>query len=178
MRSGGSTCAAPGACLPAPAVKPELLAQLARARLRPSPARLRLLNMLDQCRGRWMGVEEIFLGMSQYGGSEGIANIYRNLKDLEQAGLVQRTWGDGHTRTRVVYRLPAGPADEDVVALVCEVCNRQLALLDPALRDALAKAMGEREGKAAMPVAVQVVCVEPPCFSLADENRVQEASSQ
>lgn len=64
------------------------------------------------------------------------------------------------------------------MALVCEVCNRQLALLDPVLREAPAKAMGEREGKSAMPLAVQVVCLQPPCFPLADESRLQEASSQ
>jgi Fe2+ or Zn2+ uptake regulation protein len=125
-----------------------------------------------------MGIEEIFLAISRAGGSEGIASIYRNLKELEIAGAVQRTWGDGRTRNRVVYRLPAGLGDEDVVALVCEVCNRQLKLLDPVLREALARAMGEREGKPFMPVAVQVVCLEPPCCSLSGERSDQETSSQ
>lgn len=84
-------------------------AQLRGLGIRPTAIRLSVLQTLAESESEWLRCDEVFLRMLKRGTTTGLASVYRVIRELEKANLVQSQWERSVGGARAVHRLqPAG----------------------------------------------------------------------
>lgn len=97
---------------PSPAV-PTVLERLRNAGLRPTTARVSIVQAVEACAAP-MTAEDVFRALMRRGISMGFGTAYRALSELAAAGLVARAWVQGRAGAKAMYSpghaVPATPA--------------------------------------------------------------------
>lgn len=141
------------------ATRPDFVWELHGLGVRATATRLHILELLHREQGRWMRAEEVYQALLGAHGGEALPSIYRNLKDLERAGLLLRTWEEGRRSVHAVYQLRGDRTKNGAIVLVCQGCNTRFTAVDPALAEALRMQPDKAPGAPARPAAVRITCV-------------------
>lgn len=134
------------------AVGTSVLRWLRRAGLRPSTARIGVLQVLEAAAPHSLRAEEIYRQMALRGTPTSIGTIYRALHDFEARGLLLRGW-DGNRTAH--YRVKPARADACPLRLMCPDSGRVVALDEPGLHAGLLEA-ARRAGVALDGLALSV----------------------
>lgn len=126
---------------PLPRPVPSLPEQLRQAGLRPSIARIGVLQLMAASASA-LTVDEVYHQMLLRGTRTSLGTVYRTVQQLAAAGLLLRDWD---TARRSRYRHPAALAPAAALRLVCEDSGVSIELQDEALH-ALLLAVAERGG--------------------------------
>ncbi|RUR70703.1 hypothetical protein EJP67_26955 [Variovorax guangxiensis] len=137
--------------------------QLRSMGIRPTVIRLCVLQTLAESGSEWLGGEEVFRRMLARGTATGLASVYRVIKELEQAGLIQREWERSLGGVRAVHRLRRPQALEVTVRLSCGGCNASVEVVDEALHQGLMRAAQAHGLSAGGPVTVHLGCMKADC---------------
>lgn len=148
-----------GRAVPPPANE-RFSAQLRDLGIRPTAIRLSVLQTLAESESEWLRSDEVFLRMLKRGTTTGLASVYRVIKELEKANLVQSQWERSVGGSRAVHRLQAA---QGAVQLRCEGCKASVDVIDDALREGLVRAAQARGFPAGGPVIVQMACALSDC---------------
>ncbi|WP_028605460.1 transcriptional repressor [Ottowia thiooxydans] len=107
-----------------------VLQRLRLARLRPTSARIGVLQVVEAAGLASIRAEDVFRRMLERGTPVSAGTIYRCLQKFERAGLLLREWD--HSRT-AHYRVKPTHDDTQVLRLICPETGRALMLADPDL---------------------------------------------
>jgi Fe2+ or Zn2+ uptake regulation protein len=117
-----------------------LLAELLNARMRPTTARIAVLELLERSPAP-LHADEVFRHLGSEGGGLALGTVYRALRDLADGRLVQRDWHEEPCGSRKAsYRLRRACDARHGVELVCMACGRAVHLPDAGLHRQLAQA--------------------------------------
>lgn len=120
-----------------------LLDRLRRAGLRPTAARLGILQVFAAAPQEALCAEEVFRRALRQGAPGSLGTVYRTVYQLEARGLLLgETAADGMARYRLT---PEGPAACPPLRLRCPSSGRLLELADSPLKERLI-AVARREG--------------------------------
>ena len=109
--------------------------------------------------------------MLKRGTATGLASVYRVIKELEKARLVQREWERSLGGARAVHRLRRTQAAQGTVRLRCGGCNASVEVVDEALHEGLVRAAQAHGMQPGGPVTVQLSCVRTDCAHCDDMPR-------
>jgi len=109
--------------------------RLRAARLRPTVARIGVLQLVEAAAPDSLAAEELFRQLITKGVRVGAGSVYRVLQELHTAGLLVREWGSAR---KAFYRSRLGAADGGMVRLVCSDSGRCIHVHDEQLLAALA----------------------------------------
>lgn len=160
MRKSTAVSGTHGAQVPASSGFSEQLRSLG---IRPTVIRLCVLQTLAESDSQWLGGEEVFRRMLKRGTATGLASVYRVIKELEKARLVQREWERGLGGARAVHRLRRTQTPESTVRLRCGGCNASVEVVDEALHEGLLRAAQAHGMPAGGPFTVQLACARAEC---------------
>jgi Fe2+ or Zn2+ uptake regulation protein len=110
-----------------------LHAQLLNAGVRPTANRLCVLQALADATGQGLSGDEVFRRTLQKGASTSLGTVYRVLKSLHRAGLLQGSWEQGRGSIRIRHRYRFAMAQADTVQMRCGACNALLDIHNPDL---------------------------------------------
>jgi Fur family ferric uptake transcriptional regulator len=148
--------------------------RLRAARLLATPARLRVVSMLEAAKAPMTAIE-VFRALAGQGIDVCPATIYRVLADLANAGVLLRAWVPGCSGTRTTYSLQGdGREARAAHRLTCGRCGHSVAFIDPGLEKRLCQAAGLHvPGGCRMPLTVTVACLgcSPTCMTRDDGAR-------
>ncbi|MES2533579.1 MAG: transcriptional repressor [Pseudomonadota bacterium] len=114
---------------------------LEAARLRPTAARIGVLQTLRSAAPEVLCTEALFRLMLQRGVRASAGTAYRAVRKLLAHGVLEREWDD---QRRAVYRI-AAPGSDALLRLVCRDSGQSIALDDADLYARL-RAAAQREG--------------------------------
>lgn len=139
--------------------------RLRAARLRPTSARICILQILDASERAALNAETIYQQLAQIGIAVSLGTIYRVLKEMEQSGLLLREREVSARGNKARYLIRPEQAEADSCYLVCRVCERSVLMQDAALIEQL-------RGSAAlhgMEIGARVLSVQMRCASCAED---------
>ena len=143
--------------------------RLRAARLRPTSARICILQVLDGGARAALHAETICQQLAQMGIAVSLGTIYRVLKEMEQAGLLLREREASASGNKARYLIKPDHAEEDSCYLVCRVCERSVLVQDTALVEQLCSTAG-RHG---MEIGARVLSVQLRCSSCAEDANLR-----
>ncbi|MES9962431.1 MAG: ferric iron uptake transcriptional regulator [Candidatus Sedimenticola sp. 20ELBAFRAG] len=94
----------------------EISTKLKQAGLKITLPRLKILEMLEESRGRHVSAEDIYRMMLERDEDIGVATIYRVLTQCEQAGLVSRLQFEGG---KAVFEVAEDKHHDHIVCVKC-----------------------------------------------------------
>lgn len=158
----------------APSASAETLVftQLRKLGLRPTSARVCVLQVLNEHAQESLPAERIFLALIAMGISVSLGTIYRVLSELEQRGLVHKEWHALDAAGKSHYVLAASRQAPASCLMVCPSCGRSHSVTDKSLTDALqrhARTGGFDQGLAS--AVISIVCNQ--CASAAPNSTAQ-----
>lgn len=143
--------------------------RLRQARLRPTSARVCLLQILLAPPQAKLGAETIFQRLLSVDVSISLGTIYRVLKELEEHGLLAREWQTSTAGNKSLYLIRPEVAEVPPCQLVCATCRRRVAVRDAQLNQEIAR-VAASHGWAAGDCAVTLRCTACAAASGADAN--------
>lgn len=136
-----------------------LLQRLREAGLRPTVARIEVMQLLEAATPRRLDAEAVLRALLARGIGLSPGTVYRTLKDLVARGLLLQEWRKGQSGSKAAY----GPRPYRREALdwriMCERCGCATSISDPALQEQL-RQLALRQGLslAAQPMTILAVC--------------------
>lgn len=130
-----------------------VLQRLRAARLRPTIARIAILQVVEAVGPRAVSAEDVFQRTATRGTQTSLGTIYRVLQQLQERGLLLREWDAGR---RMLYRLKPDGAQDQSLYLVCRRSGRHTRVIDPVLHERLQAAVGNL----GLSLAGRQVCIE------------------
>ena len=121
-----------------------LFAQLRAHGLRPTSARVWILQVLLDAAHSSLSAERVFQQISKHGVRVSLATIYRVLQELVQCKLAQREWHVVDSLGKSLYLVAPAVLPPSSYAFACRICQRQIVVADRQLNDHL-----HRQAKAA-----------------------------
>jgi Fe2+ or Zn2+ uptake regulation protein len=112
---------------------PGALRMLREASVRPTVARIGILQLLKSCSPMALGAEEILRRMLQRGLYTTLGTVYHSIRILEGRGLLVCETADAGKRTYALYQ-----ASQARIQLVCGHTGRCVALEDAGLSSRIA----------------------------------------
>lgn len=132
--------------------------QMRRKGLRPTSARVCVLQIMQQHQQAPIAAERVFQQLGDIGISLSLGTVYRVLGELQQIGLVHKEWQGAESGKHSYFLVP--PLGTPVsYTVVCRDCRRQMVVTDPsfaALMQRQARAAGFDLGLATL--ALEVCC--------------------
>jgi len=116
--------------------------RLREAGLRPTVARVGVLQVIETAAPARICTEDMFRQMLLRGSRVNIGTVYRVAQELHNAGMLLREWGGNG---KIHYRLKHSNANTQSVRLICRRSGRSVVLADADLYASLLKA-ASREG--------------------------------
>ena len=115
------------------------LLRLREVGLRPTAARVGILQVLDACRPRRIDADTVLRDLQVQGMYSSLATVYRVLKDLVDHDLLLQEWRDGLNGGKAVYGIlpPEKTKTRPGLRIVCECCGCATQIADPSLQDRL-----------------------------------------
>jgi len=140
------------------------LQRLRATRLRPTVARIGVLQVIESAQPAGLDADAVFRRLLQRGTPASVGTVYRVIQQLQAHGLLLREWG---ARRKAVYRLKPAGFEQHAHRLVCRRCQHSVAFDEPQLHAAL-QALPALEGlRLAGPMTIQVECArgggDAPC---------------
>lgn len=153
-----------------------LLQRLRAAGLRPTVARIGVLQAIDEPAAGAVCAEDVVRQMLRRGTPASPSTVYRVIHELDAAGLLQREWD--HAR-KALYRVRPDGQDARSVSLVCRRSGRAVPLaadgeLHALLLEAAARAGFDLRGQALTVLADKVLPAKGP----SSRGRARFAASQ
>lgn len=108
----------------------DMQAQLRRRGLRPTSARLHVLQILREHRLLALPSERIFMLLAARDMNVSLGTIYRILSELEHAGMVQREWHVADAVGKSRYLLAPAVHTPQSYDLVCPSCASRHTITD------------------------------------------------
>lgn len=144
-----------------------LLARLRQAELRPTIARISILQIVGAAESRAWSADDVHRQMILRGTRTSIGTVYRAIHQLEAKGLLLREWSPSR---KALYRTKPAEHDAQMHRFVCRSCARSIAFTDPELQARL-QWIAQAQGfdLVAHTVAIHVDCVGCSRTSLAGE---------
>jgi len=121
-----------------------ILQRLRTTGLRPTMARIGVLQVIEAASPAAVCAEEVFRRMMLRGTRASMGTVYRVIHQLEAAGLLLREW-DANRKAH--YRIKPAERDVATILLVCRESGRSVVLTDGDLHARLVAA-ARREGLA------------------------------
>ncbi|PHV24910.1 hypothetical protein CSQ93_26985 [Janthinobacterium sp. BJB426] len=139
--------------------------RLRAVRLRPTSARICILQVLAGTQRQAMNAESIYQQLLHIGNTVSLGTIYRVLKEMEGAGLLLREREASASGNKARYLIKPDQVETDSCYLVCRVCERSVLVQDMPLVEQL------RQTAAAhgMEIGANVISVQMRCSQCADE---------
>ncbi|MDR8398308.1 transcriptional repressor [Paraburkholderia sp. USG1] len=116
--------------------------RLKSADLRPTTTRISVLAVLEQAAPDCLHANQILRELARLSGTETVGSTYRALKDLQECGLLIRSWNE---RGKTLYRLRPEGHGPGGNTLVCRCGRRLVAVEDSVLQETLTR-LATREG--------------------------------
>lgn len=134
-------------------------ALLRKAGIRPTSARLWILQLLDHHQHTPIGVDQIFSQLCAMDVSVSPGTIYRILHELEQHGIVLREVDTLDAKTKSYYFLASAQLPPVSYSLTCRVCARQMVLEDRQFAESFFR-QARRAGcdRLLASIAIEVTC--------------------
>lgn len=139
--------------------------RLRAVRLRPTSARICILQVLGATERQALNAEGIYQQLLQIGIAVSLGTIYRVLKEMELAGLLLREREASASGNKARYLIKPDQAERDSCYLVCRVCERSVLVQDAPLLEQLRLA-AQSHG---MEIGAQVISVQMRCSQCAAE---------
>ncbi|QKY08513.1 Fur family transcriptional regulator [Janthinobacterium lividum] len=139
--------------------------RLRAVRLRPTSARICILQVLAGTQRQAMNAESIYQQLLHIGIAVSLGTIYRVLKEMELAGLLLREREASASGNKARYLIKPDQVETDSCYLVCRVCERSVLVQDAPLVEQLrqtALAHG-------MDIGANVISVQMRCSQCAGE---------
>lgn len=138
---------------------PTLLQRLRDAGLRPTTARIGVLQVIQAAGACGVGADEVFRQMLLRGTRVSVSTVYRAIHQLEFLGVLLAGQGEG---LRSTYRLAAVDPAPPGVRMACRGCVRSVVLPGAQLRSELERRAAEQGMHPAVgELVVQVDCLAP-----------------
>ena len=138
---------------------------LRAVRLRPTSARICILQVLAATHRQAMNAEGIYQQLLRIGIAVSLGTIYRVLKELEQAGLLLREREASASGNKVRYLIKPERVAADSCYLVCRVCERSVLVQDAPLLEQLRQTAALH----GMEIGANVLSVQMRCSQCAGE---------
>lgn len=132
--------------------------RLRQARLRPTSARVCLLQILLTVPQPKLGAETIFQHLLSAGVSISLGTIYRVLKELEEHGLLMREWQANAAGNKSLYLIRPDVDAVPPCQLVCDVCQCRVAVQDAELNQQIARVAAVQRWTTGDAVTLQLRC--------------------
>lgn len=133
--------------------------RLRAVRLRPTSARICILQVLGATERQALNAEGIYQQLLHIGIAVSLGTIYRVLKEMELAGLLLREREASASGNKARYLIKPDQAETDSCYLVCRVCERSVLVQDAPLVEQLRLA-AQSHG---MEIGAQVISVQMRC---------------
>ncbi len=133
--------------------------KLQAAGLRPTHARLCVLEVLEDEPQRWMESEAVFRELIARGTTISITTVYRVIKDFEDRGVLLREWRIGVNGRKAFYKLNSDDPRDREDTIICRQCESSVPIDDSALHEHL-RQLASRHGliPAKQPITIHVTC--------------------
>ncbi len=133
--------------------------KLQAAGLRPTHARLCVLEVLENEPQRWIESEAVFRELIARGTAISITTVYRVIKDFEYRGVLLREWRVGVSGRKAFYKLNSDDPRDCEDTIVCRQCEFSAPIDDSALHERL-RQLASRHGltPAKQPITIYVTC--------------------
>lgn len=129
---------------------------LRRAKLRPTLARLRVMEVLQQGPECGLPSSDIVRAVLMQPSPLAFGTVYNTVRELVAGGVLVRSWDPGG---KSLYRLDHAGQPQAGMRLSCGVCGGTTHLADPALDTALQRLLVQHGATLVdQPTFVQVVC--------------------
>ncbi|WP_222619338.1 Fur family transcriptional regulator [Undibacterium hunanense] len=115
----------------------DLFAKLRKLGLRPTSARVCILQVLLASPQLPLSAESIFRELDSLGIRVSLGTIYRVLNDLEQCKLLQREWDVGHGTGKSRYLIAPAILPPPSYTFTCRECQRAIVVADRQLSEHL-----------------------------------------
>lgn len=139
---------------------PSLLQRLRDAGLRPTTARIGILQVIQAAGACGVAADEVFRQMLLRGTRVSVSTVYRAIHQLEFLGVLLQ--GRGEHSQRTLYRLCPVDATETLVRMACRGCARSVALPGAPLRSEVERRAAEQGMHPALGELVFLVdCLAP-----------------
>ncbi|WP_425251773.1 Fur family transcriptional regulator [Janthinobacterium sp. NFX145] len=139
--------------------------RLRAVRLRPTSARICILQVLAGTQRQAMNAESIYQQLLQIGIAVSLGTIYRVLKEMEGAGLLLREREASASGNKARYLIKPDQVETDSCYLVCRVCERSVLVQDTPLVEQLRQTAVAH----GMEIGANVISVQMRCSQCADE---------
>ncbi|MFZ4878199.1 Fur family transcriptional regulator [Janthinobacterium sp. Mn2066] len=141
--------------------------RLRAAQLRPTSARICILQLLAGNGHASLNAEDIYQQLHDSGIAVSLGTIYRVLRELETAGLLLREREDSSSGNKARYWIKPEHAEEGSCYFVCRVCERKVLVQDQVLMQQLRK-VAQVHG---MQAGGNVVSMQMCCSHCSHEGR-------
>lgn len=139
---------------------PTLLQRLRDAGLRPTTARIGILQVIQAAGACGVGADEVFRQMLLRGTRVSVSTVYRAIHQLEFLGVLLQ--GRSEASQRTAYRLSPAAQEPAEVRMACRGCARSVVLPGAQLRSEVERRAAEQGMQPAMGELVfQVDCLAP-----------------
>ncbi|MCM2568355.1 MULTISPECIES: Fur family transcriptional regulator [Janthinobacterium] len=139
--------------------------RLRAVRLRPTSARICILQVLAGTQRQAMNAESIYQQLLHIGIAVSLGTIYRVLKEMELAGLLLREREASASGNKARYLIKPDQVETDSCYLVCRVCERSVLVQDAPLVEQLRQAALAH----GMDIGANVISVQMRCSQCAGE---------
>ena len=139
--------------------------RLRAVRLRPTSARICILQVLAGTQRQAMNAESIYQQLLHIGIAVSLGTIYRVLKEMEGAGLLLREREASVSGNKARYLIKPDQVETDSCYLVCRVCERSVLVQDMPLVEQLRQTAVAH----GMEIGANVISVQMRCSQCADE---------
>lgn len=135
------------------------LSRLRDLRLRPTMARIAILQTMEAVAPEPLAAEEVLRHLLLRNVRTGLASVYRILRELEERGIVRREYRPSRNGAKTLHRLVQQHIDRQQDRLMCVECGGTVILDAPGLRDQLLR-LADAQGLslAGGPLIIQTVC--------------------
>ena len=145
--------------------------------LRPTSARICVLQVLAATERQALNAEGIYQQLLHIGIAVSLGTIYRVLKEMELAGLLLREREASASGNKARYLIKPDQAETNSCYLVCRVCERSVLVLDaPLLEQLRLAALSHGMEIGAQMISVQMRCSLCAAGAQAGRGKVVRAS--
>jgi Fe2+ or Zn2+ uptake regulation protein len=133
--------------------------QLREHRIRPTAARIGVLQVLHEADGGYRNAEQVYLSLYDAGLRFSMASIYRVLQELSQSGLLLRHWSKSDQAGKSRFMLAPAVLPPTVYIAVCRICAQRMEIEDATFAENLHRvAQGAGFGAALHTLSLGVTC--------------------
>ncbi|NGZ84804.1 Fur family transcriptional regulator [Duganella aceris] len=136
-----------------------VFAQLRKLGMRPTSARVCVLQVMHQHPDEPLAAEQIFQHFVEIGLSVSLGTIYRVLNEMEHSGLLQRERRADEATAKSRYRLAPEVLPPSSYAFCCRVCAKVMVVADKQFSETLYQQARSAGFDRMLPqMSIQVVC--------------------